>query len=672
MERPMFDTIIEEENTSRFPELIAYPEITDEDTLRELIGEPIILSHYNEETIDDLIERLTDIGVRCWNNLNTDGSKLQQILISYKQFDDSDETYVIQFNRFLISLGYIKPVLPYLKDIDIMDFVLEGFHTEKGSYDFQNKIRGVLNANCVSYYDSQEIIADVAMSLKNIMYTFSQADAEIITAENLFLDHYVASEVIRDINNTEYPPNMQPSEIIEENAKKYKILEKEMFRLHNVFFENQYFCNILKPKQVEESMINFSLSPDGRRLITVTQNGNGFHAGYNSIPTLYVAAMSARVPDLINSDHMGEAGYFNRNLMILTYGTISPTVWDCGSRNRLAVRMDETNLAMYIGRYYSTDPDGKLLILHGNETQYLGQTLYFRSPTKCNLNEDVCQCCYGTIAMNIGDLPGGFIYTTEVMTSRIAHNILSAKHILKANAIKIELSPNFEKYFEMEQSMVFPRDDKVFDVYIPENFHDEIADHLIIYIKKGKNLEPVEISRYASIYIPDELLDKCKEIEVDDVTYLKISSTKIADVSEKLCDITPINIMTSQKYMDIRRLIEFELPKFDTAEEIVDKINHDTYKLMPVLAVHNEVIIGRHLRSTSNELLRPNWLNPNEPYKIFRLRSALEKIESVAIAYSFEKPYDNTHKKIFDERNKINRVGVRSFADFMYGQTKSY
>lgn len=672
MERPMFDTIIEEENTSRFPELIAYPEITDEDTLRELIGEPIILSHYNEETIDDLIERLTDIGVRCWNNLNTDGSKLQQILISYKQFDDSDETYVIQFNRFLISLGYIKPVLPYLKDIDIMDFVLEGFHTEKGSYDFQNKIRGVLNANCVSYYDSQEIIADVAMSLKNIMFTFSQADAEIITAENLFLDHYVASEVIRDINNTEYPPNMQPSEIIEENAKKYKILEKEMFRLHNVFFENQYFCNILKPKQVEESMINFSLSPDGRRLITVTQNGNGFHAGYNSIPTLYVAAMSARVPDLINSDHMGEAGYFNRNLMILTYGTISPTVWDCGSRNRLAVRMDETNLAMYIGRYYSTEPDGKLLILHGNETQYLGQTLYFRSPTKCNLNEDVCQCCYGTIAMNIGDLPGGFIYTTEVMTSRIAHNILSVKHILKANAIKIELSPNFEKYFEMEQSMVFPRDDKVFDVYIPENFHDEIADHLIIYIKKGKNLEPVEISRYASIYIPDELLDKCKEIEVDDVTYLKISSTKIADVSEKLCDITPINIMTSQKYMDIRRLIEFELPKFDTAEEIVDKINHDTYKLMPVLAVHNEVIIGRHLRSTSNELLRPNWLNPNEPYKIFRLRSALEKIESVAIAYSFEKPYDNTHKKIFDERNKINRVGVRSFADFMYGQTKSY
>lgn len=672
MERPMFDTIIEEENTSRFPELIAYPEITDEDTLRELIGEPIILSHYNEETIDDLIERLTDIGVRCWNNLNTDGSKLQQILISYKQFDDSDETYVIQFNRFLISLGYIKPVLPYLKDIDIMDFVLEGFHTEKGSYDFQNKIRGVLNANCVSYYDSQEIIADVAMSLKNIMYTFSQADAEIITAENLFLDHYVASEVIRDINNTEYPPNMQPSEIIEENAKKYKILEKEMFRLHNVFFENQYFCNILKPKQVEESMINFSLSPDGRRLITVTQNGNGFHAGYNSIPTLYVAAMSARVPDLINSDHMGEAGYFNRNLMILTYGTISPTVWDCGSRNRLAVKMDETNLAMYIGRYYSTDPDGKLLILHGNETQYLGQTLYFRSPTKCNLNEDVCQCCYGTIAMNIGDLPGGFIYTTEVMTSRIAHNILSAKHILKANAIKIELSPNFEKYFEMEQSMVFPRDDKVFDVYIPENFHDEIADHLIIYIKKGKNLEPVEISRYASIYIPDELLDKCKEIEVDDVTYLKISSTKIADVSEKLCDITPINIMTSQKYMDIRRLIEFELPKFDTAEEIVDKINHDTYKLMPVLAVHNEVIIGRHLRSMDNELLRPNWLNPNEPYKIFRLRSALEKIESVAIAYSFEKPYDNTHKKIFDERNKINRVGVRSFADFMYGQTKSY
>lgn len=672
MDKPMFDTIIMEENISRFPDLIEYPEITDEETLRELIGEPIVFSHY-VDTINDLMERLIDIGVRCWNNLNTDGSKLQQILIRFKQFDDGEE-YLMQFNRFLISLGYVRPILPYLKEVNILDFMLNGVHTEKGSYKFQENIRGVIQSNGVPLHESQETISDVSMSLKTIMETFAQADVEIINAENLFLDHYVASEIVRDINNTRYPKGMQASEIIEKNAEKYKILEKEMFRLHNVFFENQYYCNILKPKQVEESMINYALTPDGRNLINVIQNGNGFFAGYHDIPSLYVAAMSARVPDLLNTDHMGEAGYFNRNLMILTYGTVSPVVYDCKSRNKLPVKMDDINLAMYVGRHYSlhADPDDKLFTLRGDEKEFIGKTLYFRSPVMCNLNEDVCQCCYGEVAMDVADLPGGFIYTTEVMTSRIQHNILSAKHILKANAIKIEFSSNFDKYFELDSSMVIPNEDKVFDIYIPENFRDEIADHLVVYIKKGKNLEPVTITQYASVYIPDELLDKCKEVEFDDNIYLKISSTKIADTTEKLCEITPINILTSQKYMDIRRLIEFELPKFGSVEEIIDKLNHDTYKLMPTLAVHNEVIIGRHLRRVDNELLRPNWLNSGEPYKIYRLRSALEKIESAATAFSFEKPYDNTHKRIFDERNKINRVGPRSFADFMYGQTKSY
>ena len=669
----MFDTIIMEENKSRFPELLEYPEITDEETLRDLIGEPIVLSHF-VNAIDDLIERLTDIGIRCWNIINEkDGKKLQQTIIQVKQFDDSDVTYGIQFNRLLISLGYIKPILPYLRDVDIIDFMVTDLHTEKMSYQFQNRINGVLQTNCVSIYDIEETEADVSMSLKRIMANFAQADAEIITAENLFLDHYIASPIIREINNTVYPSSMQPSEIIEENGKKYKQLEAEMFRLHNPFFENQYFCDILKPKQVEESMINYALSPDGQKLVTVNMNGNGFYAGYHDIPTLYVAAIAARVPDLMNSDHMGEAGYFNRNLMILTCGTISPIITDCGSRNKLAVVMDDTNLAMYVGRYYTlTKEDDRLRILKGNEREFIGKTLWFRSPTKCNLNEDVCHHCYGTVAMNIGDLPGGFIYTTEVMTSRISKNILSAKHILKANAIKIELSANFDKYFELESSMVFPKEDKVFDIYIPENFRDEIGDHLTIYIKKGKNLEPVEIRQYANLYIPDELVEKCKEVEFEDNVYLKISSTKVADISEKLCDITPINIMKSQEFMNIRRTIEFELPKFGTVEEVVDKINHNTYKLMPLLAVHNEIIIGRHLRRPDNDMLRPDWRNPDEPYKIYRLRSALEHIESAAVAYSFEKPYDNTHKKIFDDRNKINRVGPRSFADFMYGQTKSY
>lgn len=669
----MFDTIIMEENVSRFPELIKYPEITTPELLHELVGDPIVLSHY-KNNINDLFEEFIDIGIRCWNIVNeNDGTKLQQTLIKVKKDDESPETYEIQFNRFIISLAYIIPVIKYLDKIEMTDYLLDSWHSDKKCYKMQQLIVSLLRDEGYPITELQEIISDVSMSLKEILKAFSHGDMEILTAENMFIDHFMESEIVRDINNTYYPSDMQTADIVAENARRYKLLEEEMMKRHNPFFENQRFTNVLKPKQIEESMINFSQTPDGQNIVPVIQNGNGFYAGYHEIPVLYAGAIAARVPDIMNDDQMGPAGYFNRNLMILTYGTISKTVYDCGSRNKLRVEMDEVELDLREGRYYSLNKnDDKLFVLKKSDRHLLGKTLWFRSPCTCNLNEDVCHICYGNVAMDVADLPGGFIYTTEIMTSRISQNILSAKHLLKSNAVKIKFSDNFSNYFEFDSSMVFPLEDKVFDILIPENFQDEISDHLVIYIKKAKGLEPVEISEYSNVYIPDELLEKCKEVEIDDKVYLKTTSTKVLDISERLCNVTPINIMMTQKYMDIRRLIEFELPKIETMEEAVAKLNHYTHKLIPVLSAHNEVIIGRHLRRPDNQLLRPNWLNPDEPYKILRLRSALENIESMATAYSFEKPYDQTHKKIFDDRNEINRVGARSFSDFLYGQTKNY
>lgn len=668
----MFQLVNPEENHSRFKELEEYPEITDEQTLRDLVGEPLILSHY-KTSMNDLFDRMIDIGVRCWNVFIDPYTKLQQILIKLKKDDESPEVYEIQFNRLIFSIAYLIPVIDFLDEIDLSTFLIGGLHTSKECDKRQEMVNDLLRSEGYTIEDLQEVGADLGMSIKRILGKFSQADMEILTAENIFLDHYMESEIVREINNTHYPANMQPSDIVAENAKKYEILKDEMMKRHNPFFENQLYANVLKPKQIEESMINFSLTPDGHELIPVIQNGNGFFGGYREIPIIYAAAISARVPDMINSDEMGGSGYFSRNLMILTYGTISPTVRDCGSRNKIRVEMDEVEFKLRQGMYFSkTKADPRVRPLNENDTDLIGQVLWFRSPCTCNLNEDVCHVCYGDIGGSIRELPGGFIYTTEIMTSRIQHNILSAKHILKSNAVEIKFSDNFAHYFEYESAMVYPIEEKTFDIYIPENFTDEIGEHFIMYIKKAKGLEPIEISEYDSLYVPESVLDKCKLVEIDEAVYYKISSTKLSDMQERLCDITPINIQMTKKYRDIRNLIEFQLQKVPSIDEACAKLNHMTYGLIPVLAAHNDLIIGRHVRRPDNTLLRPNWLNPDEPYVLLRLRSALENTEASSIGYSFEKPYDQTHKKIFDERNKINRVGARAFADFTYGQKRSY
>ena len=658
------------ENESRFDDLRGYHEITDASLITEFLGDMIILNRYKEpERFSYLYDRTVDVAALCWNNRDERGNKLQHTIIKFKVDIDDATVHALPLNRFMISLAFIRPIIKYIDDgIDINDFILDSFLSEKRRGVIQNHIVDVLTGNGESIRDIQETMACMSLDLKRLLIDFSHADMTIYTAENLFLNHYRESEIIRDINDTEYPADMQTSEIVEENAKKYKLLEQEMIKRKNPFFIANKYTGILKPKQMEELYINFSQIPDGKNIVPVIMNGNGFKAGYHDMPVLYAGAIAARVPDIMNEEYMGSAGYFNRNLMILTYGTISKTVYDCGSKNPIPITVDETVLEMMEGRfYYTAKGSGILRVLKKTDTHLLGKELWFRSPCTCNLNEDCCHVCYGTVALKVGDLKGGFIYTTELMTSRVSQNILSAKHLLKTNAEKIEFSEDFDKWFTIESSTVIPNDDKRFYIYLREDYQENISESLTLYVGKEKELKPLTISHYANIHIPDKVIESAKDVIIDDVNYLKISSFKALE-HEAFCTITPINIMMTQKYMNIMKLFETDITKFEKVEDVVMTLMRLLHKTIPILSTHGEIIISKLLRSADNKLLRPNFLEEDVPYQMLRLKTALQNIEAATTALSFEQTRHHLLHAIFDERNAIKRVGPRSFADYLFGE----
>ncbi|MBO4736376.1 MAG: hypothetical protein J5614_08265 [Paludibacteraceae bacterium] len=645
-------------------------EITNAKQIHELIGDPIIIDRY-KGNFDFLFNRLVGISELCWGLIDPDtNDKLQRTPIKIKhsvEDNDTTDVHVIPMNRLLFSLSFLRPLMPYIEEINLDDFLLRRFLSQKDRQVYQDMVVRILQQHGVVITDIQAKMARMSLDWKMLLKDFAQADISIFTAENLFLDHYREDETIREINNTEYPSDMQTADIVEENAKRYQVLEGIMTLRGNPFFVANKYVKLLKPKQMEELYINFSQIPDGRNIIPVIMNGNGFRAGYNKLPVFYTGAIASRVPDIMNKDYMGIAGYFNRNLMILSYGTISPTVWDCGSQNPIPIEIDECMLEMMDGRYYYNQKgDGILRVLRKTDKDKLGKKLWFRSPCTCNLNEDCCHICYGQRALKVGDLKGGFVYTTEQMTNPVQQNILSAKHLLKSNAEKIVFSTNFDKYFVMDMSTIIPRDDKKFDIYIREDYTDNIAEQFTCYI--GKDLEPVTISNYASINIPEAILDKCKEVTIDDVSYYKISSYKILEADGQFCMIIPINIMMTQRYMDIMHLFELDITKFEKVEDIVTRLAHMTHNLIPILSTHGEILIGHHLRSIDNKLLRPNWLVPDQKYQIMRLKTVLQNTESFTTALAFEQTKHHLLHTIFDERNAIKRVGVRSFHDYMFGE----
>lgn len=651
-------------NESEYSDIREYNEITDEQTILDLIGVPVVLDRYINN-FEDLMKRTVDICSLCWGNEDDKGETLEHTMIPFKVSVEDHETYEMPLNGFMFFLVFVRPVSQHIRDIKISDFIFECPLIEKTRDRLIDQIRNVLQMFGHPMHEIYDKVADVILHISELNLVFSYAAIQIFTAENLFLDHYRDSELIRDINNTYYPSNIQTSEIVEENEKKYKLLKDEMIKRGNPLFIDDQYTKILKPKQIEELYINFAQIPDGKDIIPVIMNGNGFNSGYKEPEVLYAAAVGARVPDLMNNEYMGPAGYFARNIWILTYGTVSKTVHDCGSVNPIPIVITENNIKSFDGRYYYEEKhSGVLRMLDSKRDKHLiGKTLWFRSPCTCNLNEDVCHICYGNKALRVGDLSGGFVYTSQVMTSRINKNILSAKHLLKANAEKIVYSPSFEKYFEIDSSQVYVNPDaKRFDIYVKEDYLDELSEKFTMYI--GKDREEVIITNYANIHIPDDLFKKAKVIQIDEETYYKLNSDKVED---SICMLTPINIMMTAKYNKMMNLLNQDIAKMTDISEAVTEMCELFNGSIPLLSTHAEVILSRLIKSPDDDMKRPNWLNYDEPYKLVRVNTALDNTESFTAALASQQTNHHLRHAIFDKRNKINRVGLRSFMDYLFG-----
>lgn len=656
-----------EVNESEFDDLRCIDEITDKEQLLEFIGVPVILNRHKHD-FETFMRRVVDIAGMCWSNPDGEGDVLEHTRIDFKADVDDAVTYSLPLNAFMFFLVFINPIINYVNDIELEDFIFEPPLIEKETKLLINKVRHVLRQFGHPMPEIYETTArNILLYMSELNRIFGQACIQIFTTENLFLDHYRESALIRDINNTHYPKNIQTAEIIEENSRRYGLLREEMIKRNNPLFIDDTYTKILKPKQVEELYIHLGLTPDGRNIVNIVMDGNGFNDGYKDPEAIYAAAIMARVPDLLNTEYMGVVGYFARNLWILTYGTISPKVTDCGSKNPIPIVIDEAALKMFDGRYYYTEKHGtRLRMLHSTDKHLLGKQLWFRSPCTCNLNNDVCHVCYGNAALRVKDFNGGFICTTQFMTGPINQNVLSAKHILKANTELIVFTQNLEEYFDIDSGQLTVKEDvKKFDIFIREDYMDDITEKFEMFI--GKNMEPITITNYANINISKNAISKAKLVTIDDVNYYRVNSSKVDD---DLCTLTPINKMMTEKYLKMMHLLDNNIVKYDNVSDVVTELYHLMEGTIPLLSTHGEIIISCLLRNRDNVMKRPNWLNYDEPYQMVRVKTALSNTDSFTEAVASEQTNHHLRHAVFDKRNQINKIGARSFIDFLFGYTR--
>lgn len=146
-----------------------------------------------------------------------------------------------------------------------------------------------------------------------------------------------------------------------------------------------------------------------------------------------------------------------RKLSLLCIDTILSKDEDCGTNAGVHTFIrDKSTLSKLNNRYY-LDEKGKLNLITKDSNELIGKTINLRSPMTCKSEDGICHTCYGKLSKLNKDIHIG-LFATQLLTAQITQMLLSSKHLLKTNSEKIEMSEEFNKYFQISGNLFYKND----------------------------------------------------------------------------------------------------------------------------------------------------------------------------------------------------------------------
>lgn len=461
-----------------------------------------------------------------------------------------------------------------------------------------------------------------------------------------------------DIIYTDLPPQLQPAEIesyIKERSNKMvEILTTE---------ENQYKPFLLSREGIKIDQLNeYQLSEGNKPDLC----GNTYDKPINTnllgrgldCPSHYALdAAGGRKAQIMNKKYTGESGYFARQLDYLCMDlTLNDKVDDCKTKTltKIKVRNSDT-LTLLRGLYYCKKKNSKVLrmIDPDKDTHLIGDKIYIRSPLTCACKKGICKKCYGYMSKINNDIHIGLFAAKEI-SSKFTQRVLSAKHLLKTNSMKLVMSKIFDEYFILVGGsvMINPYSENKFTkTYIQincsnirlDNFYDVEDEDMKIrsfkIVHKNEVLGTVKEEKYTDLCITEYLFDLLKHYasgdrevqiplnKIDDNETLFTMSVMNHELTKPLRDLE--NLMNSADHLDCESIDELA----NKLIELFVSIGFDT------LAVHGMLLLRNIVRSVDDESKLPNYKNEirEEDVQFITVKRADKINNSVLMSLSFER-----------------------------------
>ena len=599
--------------------------------------------------------------------------------IRFKFYPEEEKIYELSMPKFLLNINAWRPLIEldqiqmyYRKRINILDesFIVGIMMSNKLRMGLVSKVLKVLSDYGISFDRISELLKTVIERYQEASIEFSIIDkSSIMTFESVFLNDYMKSKKIRELNNLQISQELQTADVEQLLDQKTSELITELGRTKNPIWYISKAGNHIKPKQVQELFISYGQIPNIEgNVIPYTMKGNGFATGYIDPTTYYIAATGAMLSAIMNKAHMGEAGYLSRNLILLSRTlTLSNTMFDCGTKHLLPLTVtDSTFLQRLENRWYSEFQGGPLKLIHYEDCKHLiGKKIWVRSLLTCAGGDHVCHVCYGKDSHLVMNMPGMAIFNTEVYSEPVSQNILSTKHLLFTAANKLAFSNTFDKYFKYNAGDIYLKDQEDMDNSIPTSglsirieegnvipinrqdmieyntFGNHIESPFFIYNAKDKSYEKIEIINYESMFVdaPSMKFFKIITDKKTGITYYEIPLDILSsELDGRLMSIDiKNNGLTDTLYM-IMDMLNKNANKYEDYTTLAQDFFENLIKAgIRCRHVQAEVILNRLIRDANNIYKRPDFSQFKDPeVKILTLNQALLNTKAPTIGFSYQ------------------------------------
>ena len=453
------------------------------------------------------------------------------------------------------------------------------------------------------------------------------------------------------------------------------------------------FCSEegISPKQYKDNSINIGTKPDGQGSIYHERiNQSYITGGLNQLMYQFIDSASARVAQIISKKNVGDSGGFARILGLNNINTFlnSDPTFDCGTNNYIVQFIpNKSILRILYNRYYKLHENGPLLKINENDTHLIGQTILLRSPIHCASyahGNGICYHCYGDLAFTNNDISVGRI-ATEIVTASYTQMRLSARHLMEAKVKTVHWVGDFSRFFTVDINSIQLRRDMDYtsikdwkfvisfnniyleneDDFYRHNFYNDglnstqdegpfyneyvleftlvspDEDEVIVITSQVEDDNDGEPSP-TKLFLTNQLSEVIRNhlsIE-EDSDYIEIPLTALEGIDIFVIKMENNDLGKSLDMFD-DLINKKDVTKQFTASELLLKLQSNILKSnISCTSIHLEVMIANQICSVEDRMLKPNWLNKNEPYELLTLNEALKDNPSPIISLTYQKLAD--------------------------------